>query len=332
MTGKKKRWLLWICAVICFWGGIKSYVLIRENESVAVFLTDIYPDRNQALRILEDEKTKENPTDVCFLWERGMHTAQAEAYKRQKDVWLCEILGNASLYDGYIQGFGEEDSQGCVIDKGTAYTLFGSEHVIGSEILLGGERYTVRQIFPWKQPVMIIRSHNKEAVYPRIFIQLHEGEIKKNVVDRFLLSQGLSGNIIREFPVKKIAFFALTLFPAVLCVDAFLMARREKEKHRENKRLYNIWMGACVLAAVFVVCWMFQEIEIPLEWIPGKWSDFSFWSGKWKTVAEEMKNFLMLPKTIMQAEQILLTIKTVVYSFGAFLLYLLGRGVIIREK
>lgn len=332
MTGKKKKWVLWICAGICFWRGVISYVQIRENESVSLFFTGEYPDRDQALRILEDEKQKENPIDVCFLLDKGMHTAQVKTYERQQSVWLCEILGNAALYDEYIQGFAEEDIHGCVIDKGTAYALFGSENVIGSEIFLNGKTYMVRQIFPWKQPVMIIHSHNKKDMYSRMFIRPQEKETKKDAAEAFLLRQGLSGNIVREFPVKKIAFFVLMLFPGMLCCDLFLLADRERKENRENKRMYYIWMGASCFVIVFFLCWFVTEMEFPAEWIPGKWSDFSFWSEKWNVTVAEIKNFLMLPKTVMQAEQILLTIKTVSYSFGAFLLYLLGERVIMREK
>lgn len=72
-------------------------------------------------------------------------------------------------------------------------------------------------------------------------------------------------------------------------------------------------------------------MEFSKDWIPGKWSDFSFWSEKWKELSEGFQMYLILPKTPAETEQIVKAVQAGAAFLGTLLLCLLGRSVIMRK-
>lgn len=67
-----------------------------------------------------------------------------------------------------------------------------------------------------------------------------------------------------------------------------------------------------------------EKLEIPQEWIPSRWSDFQFWSDKFRQLEEKVRLFLMLPKTVGQAETILEFVKCAGCSMCSALIGLLA--------
>lgn len=262
--------LLCVMGVLCLFYGLRLCGMLQENPAASVFLSGTYPDQGQVAEILEKESRAELPTDACFYWDGGISVLQSTKYGTQKEAMVCGLLGDASLYDRRVQGFSKEDREGCVIDEKTSYALFGSREAVGSEILLNGKTYIVRDTISWKQPAILIRPIDSKTLYTRAFVRPQQGETKKNAGEAFLLRNGLSGIST-------------------------------------------------------------QNMELSKDWIPGKWSDFSFWSEKWKELSESFQMYLILPKTPEEAEQIVRVFQAGAAFLGTLLLCLLGRSVIIRK-
>lgn len=261
--------LLCVMGVLCLFYGLRLCGMLQENPAASVFLSGTYPDQGQVAEILEKESRAELPTDACFYWDGGISVLQSIKYGTQKEAMVCGLLGDASLYDRRVQGFSKEDREGCVIDEKTSYALFGSREAVGSEILLNGKTYIVRDTISWKQPAILIRPTDSKTLYTRAFVRPQQGETKKNAGEAFLLRNGLSGIST-------------------------------------------------------------QNMELSKDWIPGKWSDFSFWSEKWKELSESFQMYLILPKTPEEAEQIVRVFQAGADFLGTLLLCLLGRSVIIK--
>ena len=261
--------LLCVMGVLCLFYGLRLCGMLQENPAASVFLSGTYPDQGQVAEILEKESRAEFPTDACFYWDGGISVLQSIKYGTQKEAMVCGLLGDASLYDRRVQGFSKEDREGCVIDEKTSYALFGSREAVGSEILLNGKTYIVRDTISWKQPAILIRPTDSKTLYTRAFVRPQQGETKKNAGEAFLLRNGLSGIST-------------------------------------------------------------QNMELSKDWIPGKWSDFSFWSEKWKELSESFQMYLILPKTPEEAEQIVRVFQAGAAFLGTLLLCLLGRSVIIK--
>lgn len=278
MKGKKTSFpfrkavglFLYLMGLLCLFQGFCLCGTLQEKPAASVFLSGAYPDKGQVTEILEKEGGVELPTDVCFYWDGGISVLQSQKYGTQKEAMVCGLLGDASLYDRRVQGFSKEDREGCVIDERTSYVLFGSREAVGSEILLNGETYIVRDTIPWKQPAILIRPTDSKTLYTRAFVRPQQGETKKKAGEAFLLRNGLSGIST-------------------------------------------------------------QNMELSKDWIPGKWSDFSFWSEKWKELSEGFQMYLILPKTPEEAEQIVKVFQTGAAFLGTLLLCLLGRSVIMKK-
>ena len=87
-------------------------------------------------------------------------------YGHQTEVYVAGLLGNARLYDWRLGGLAEEDRKGCVISRKTAEELFGTPNATGNALAVNGETYTVRQVLPWKESLLLIRPREKIPYIP----------------------------------------------------------------------------------------------------------------------------------------------------------------------
>lgn len=318
--------IIWLLIAITYLCGLKAYLGTERNTAVNIFLSSAYPDQARVEEIITAEQEKEFPSDVCFYWDGGIRNALQKEYGRQSQVLVVGLLGRTGLYDWKASGLAENDKQGCLIDRKTAVALFGSAMAEGGEIRLGKDTYQVRKVLPWKQSVMVIRPKDKESVYTRAFVRPKTGETAQSAAERFLMSYGLSGSIVDGEILNAAALIFLILFPGVLMVELFVSAFRESRKYKEHQKEYWFWSGACVLVVALIVFLIVRYVRIPVDWIPGKWSDFQFWPDKIAQESAKFKLYLMLPKTVTQAEQMVAGFKAMLWPLISLILYLISKS------
>lgn len=192
-----KRLLVCLLAGLCFLYGLKELISIPGENSLSVFLEGSYPDQDRAEEILKTVREQENTTDICFYWDGGFMKAEDTGYGHQTEVYVAGLLGNARLYDWRLGGLAEDDRDGCAISRKTAEELFGTENAAGNFLEVNGETYTVRQVLPWKESLLLIRPRKKDTVYTRAFLKLQEGE-GKTKARQFLMENGLAGIVNGE--------------------------------------------------------------------------------------------------------------------------------------
>lgn len=336
-SGRKKRELtwkrlritvLWSLIILCYFRGIRAYGEIGRENSYAVFLSSFYPDAERAEEILEGEKERELPADVCFYWDGGFQTALQKEYGRREEVLVAGLFGNAEDYDWRAGGFAEKDRDGCLIDEGTSVKLFGSA-APGGEVMLGDKKYTVRKVLPWKQKVMVIRPENSEIRCTRVFVRKNFGRRSEADVPQFLMRNGLTGTVGSWEGMKTAAFSSLLLLPAAMALGLVQQMVQEKRRLKRKDTAYNplsyrFMAVACIAAVVFLLWLIRQNVRIPGDWIPGRWSDFVFWQKKISTEWERIKLYLMLPKTIYQTEQLAAGFKTIWHGMLSLALFYAG--------
>ena len=144
--------ILCFLGVLCFFYGFRLCGALQKNPGASVFLSGMYPDKGQVTEMIEKERRAETPTDVCFYWEGGISVLQSQKYGTQKEAMVCGLLGDASLFDGRVQGFSKEDREGCIIDEKTS-CAFRKQ---------GGGRK--RASFKWKN-VCGTRYHSLETAH-----------------------------------------------------------------------------------------------------------------------------------------------------------------------
>lgn len=331
MTGKKqaaflsygKSLLMWILILLCYFQGIRAWLRLEAGDALTIFLSSSYPSMEQAREIMEQEQEMEKPADVCFYWDGGLQKAWQKEYERQTEVLFIGLYGNEALFDWRLGGFSQEDEKGCVIDKETAMELFGSTEAEGSSLRVENSTYTVRKVIDGEQRIVIVPAQKKETVFTRLFVGAGK-ENRQGVTEQFLMRHGLTGCIVNDSAPRILALFMLVLLPVVLAVQLFLMTRRERKACRGNMGALIGWLAAELFLIGILFFFLWKNVQLPKDWIPGKWSDFEFWSRRLHEMREGIKWYLMLPKTVIQMEQIITAAKAAGYAFAALVFYLFG--------
>ncbi len=84
-----------------------------------------------------------------------------------------------------------------MISRKTAEELFGTPNATGNILTVKGENYTVRQVLPWKETLLLIRPRKKDTVYTRVFLKM-QGDTGKTKVSQFLMENSLTGFVNGE--------------------------------------------------------------------------------------------------------------------------------------
>lgn len=308
---------------------------MEKNSSASICFSGTYPDRTMAEEILKDSREGEKATDICFYWDGGIRTVENPGLARKSQALAAGLLGDASLYSWHCNALSQEDREGCILDKKTALELFGSENCIGSIVKLGEKNYRVRKVVPWSQRVILFHPTEKEMVFTRVFVRPEKGESRRKAADRFLMSCGLWGTLAEDEWLEAICTIALLFCPAVwiLLFFQFLYVKQKKyveqKKYEQQKETgkhaiaYWLCSAGMVIAAgglLFLIC---CNIHVPTDWLPDRWSDFGFWKRKISEEREKLCWYLILPKTVPQAERMMQAMRVLGFSAGAILLSLL---------
>lgn len=84
-----------------------------------------------------------------------------------------------------------------MISRKTAEELFGTPNATGNILTVKGENYTVWQVLPWKETLLLIRPRKKDTVYTRVFLKM-QGDTGKTKVSQFLMENSLTGFVNGE--------------------------------------------------------------------------------------------------------------------------------------
>ncbi|HEX3022232.1 MAG TPA: hypothetical protein VHP81_07555, partial [Lachnospiraceae bacterium] len=104
------------------------------------------------------------------LWnrERDANVVNADQLNETK-VDLIRMRGDMSAVEKEHVLIGSlvlsDDTSGCVIDKATAYSLYGSYDILGMAVLQGGERYYIRGILDTSESRMLIQEEKINEKY-----------------------------------------------------------------------------------------------------------------------------------------------------------------------
>lgn len=158
-----------------------------------------------------------------------------------------------------------------------------------------------------------------------------DGQSKKDV-SQFLMENGLTGMIASNGGIRGLAFFSLILLPGGMGLGLLRQAACGKKVKGKNPQSYWIWTAAGTVAFLTFLWSIIGNVQIPGDWIPGRWSDFNFWQEKIRMEFEDFRWCLMLPKTVFQTEQILEGLKTVLCGILSFLILGINKLKIYKNK
>ncbi len=266
------RRVVWLLAALA-WGA--SLWLCRQAESYGngvYVLLDSPLTGAEAADILEREGALEDPIGVCF-YALGTDTDIAcPDTGSSARVTLVPVLGNPGLLGAEALTW----RTGCVLDKATAQTLFGTAEVGAQRVTVEGETWTALNVLPALTATALVSAEDGDSLTSCVLAGWTETGRER--AEAFLLRYGLSGRILNFYSLLAFVKNAclLPLWAALLMLCNLI--------RRQNNRLG--WLLLAV-GAVFLS----SRVTVPKEAIPSLWSDFSFW-GTW--IQGQRKNFLAI--------------------------------------
>lgn len=259
------------------------------------------------------QEEADDPVGFCFWGEREGQTVSCLETRARAQVTLVSLSGNPELMGAGCLAW----QKGCLIDEGTAQTLFGTTRCGGQILLRDGAAYRVLGTVHALRPTMMTMAESGDSMN-RCVLAL-PAENGKTLGEQFLLRWGLAGTVMDFYPMLALTGNLLLLFPAILLLRVCCRLGKDWRKlslHGIVSGNQLLLLGKIVLALGLAAgtFWLLaKRLVIPPDMIPSRWSDFSFW-GKW--LEGQKVNFFRILFTPLGSEQLQMLLN-MVKSMGA---------------
>lgn len=249
-------------------------------------------DAKQIGRIYEEEEQEDLPWLTLWRCKEGADICKTDG-SRRATVKLVELWGDVEhIYPKCLAGgspLSKEDKAGCMLSGKAAFEVFGSEDVIGKQVVYENCTYEVRGLLDVEDKLFV--RQQKEGLFSYMEA---EGCARGGMepVREILLQAGVSpkdGAVLEWDFIRGL----LHLFGAFGAGLLELAAVRWFSRRYKGRRIL-VWCVRAGAAALFVLVlvkgWCFSQ-----EVIPGSWSDFAFFGNLFQEQLENYKRYLDVP-------------------------------------
>ncbi len=290
--------VFWISAIV------NQKKMEASHGSISIRYRDAILTKQQIDQILEGMRSRKD-ADIpqVTLWKREEQTRISnEDLGRFLKVDLITVAGNTS---GIVQGpfaqggyLSPQDTEGCIIDRNTAFELFGSEKVIGRTLEYDNLEYTIRGVLKTAESyTMLIQAGREEglpvaaAAYRCMELSFSEPDQALTLAKNFVQTYGLGEPVSYSngYRYQVISEFLVHL-PIWLCVFGFILYSVRAVHHLRASLVLSL-SGYVAVIAISMLLIRIADIHfhIPGSWLPNRWSDFDFWAAKGKELLAPLR-------------------------------------------
>lgn len=275
----------------------------------------------------QEDGTKTMPTFCIWGQKDAVEIANANLHRSaQADAIL--MCGNPELLFEDCRLPGSEDKQGCLLDEKAAWELFGSSEVVGKEVSYEGKPYFIRKVIPGKEGIFAFQAgslwgsgnmeggqtengtsgeepqgegqHGGDGVLNRITMQKPEEKSLQDLATLWDYKYGVSAEILDLQLLRGIGGFCVLLVPLTSCVYfLWYLCRQYRNQQQLVWKVVVAALGLMMAACFFVL--LKGYVHIPDDYIPTRWSDFSFWSQLWRQKGEALRMLGQMPKSTLDS-------------------------------
>lgn len=316
------------CRSAAFWGE-----LLYSKNKIQFCLEQSIDSREAAELLKRDEEfTKESGYEkpeaisgVCIWGEKKQAVLENKNLSRKTEADVILFCGDIELLIEGCRVPATDDIRGCLVDEQTAWELFGDSQVTGMEVTCEGIPYMIRKVIPGEKKIAVFPAGSMEGGTSGIQDGLNLGEgagegnqenhsclsritvlkpaaVSMNDLKSSLYSRyGVAATLLDLQLLRGISGFFVLLVPVMVCVFVLRNFYQSYQKQQE-------WIWKAVMAASALVLLMLallfirQWVQIPYDYIPEKWSDFTFWTELWKEKADGMEYLMKIQKSILDLE------------------------------
>ncbi len=289
--GKKIKAIVCImAAVIGIWRGLGQLGLFKEFSGIRYYeLEEKVPmDTAAAMRAEEAGKM----TDLV-LWDflDGQTVSIHAPVERTGKVSVVTVCGTPKYLTGNFTVPYCGDTQGCLLDSGTAWKLFGTEEATGESVIYQGKEYKIKGILDKMEPTMLIQaSADYNGGFGRMTLAGGSGtgdwELENRIRNRYGVSlEKIEWGIARA--AVKLAFCVMPLSVYVLVWKRLYKHRKSRKPTDKAAAVLGVAAGTVLFSGLL---WITGIRGIPAEYIPPQWSDFEFYKKVWGNLGNAWKN------------------------------------------
>lgn len=299
--------------ILCGLNGLKDY----EN-----LLSLQYPTGNieeTAFRQWRENEGSRTASEAAAWRDGGERSVSSETTGRMQKVTCYQVKGEPGTIFGkeLVRGryFTEGEEKCCLLDRDTAWELFGSEHVEGLEVRLEGEgdgdgeeklALTVTGILKEGKPVLVLPAKEGTS-YDAVTVRKKESGYSSSLEAAGL--EAVIGGTDGQRIDGKLYFVTACLLYAVITACLFLVAAG---KIRGYAGLFCIGGGVLVLI-------LGAHFAAPgSDYLPAYWSDFDFFVRLFQEKSAQIQEFAAYQE-FAAWERMLLIWQQTLYGEGALL-------------
>lgn len=316
------------CRSAAFWGEL----LYSKNK--IQFCLEQSIDGREAAEILkrDEEFTKESGYEkpeaisgVCIWGEKKQAVLENKNLSRKTEADVILFCGDIELLIEGCRVPATDDIRGCLVDEQTAWELFGDSQVTGMEVTCEGIPYMIRKVIPGEKKIAVFPAGSMEGRTSGIQDGLNLGEgagegnqenhsclsritvlkpaaVSMNDLKSSLYSRyGVAATLLDLQLLRGISGFFVLLVPVMVCV--FVLRNFYQSYQKQQEWIWKAVMAAAALVLlILALLFIRQWVQIPYDYIPEKWSDFTFWTELWKEKADSMEYLMKIQKSILDLE------------------------------
>lgn len=272
------------------------------------------------------DETWGNSTWEYALWEElEGEVVSNPNLNRQYKVSVTAVRGSFRVLLPQAYWMGDSDGEGCFLDRTAALGVFGSTDVVGKQLLYEGRQLTVRGVTDDRGGIMLIRPKPGEAL-KNIILSVPDGASQEVLGTEFMAIQGIQGTVTDNRPFTGIVRLLVLGFPFTILL--FYLCRLNKVIRGMTAtpvlRMLATVMTVCLAlftTGVFLTC-----LHIPRDYVPTKWSDFSFYTGRAEYILGQWKQYFQIPKSKLEIPYVFCSLKSILYGLLSQVFFVLSTG------
>lgn len=312
--------ILMFALVMC-WGLTIGYSEnIKPSREVINFF---FEESNVTTSKVKELKEIKKDVDIVGWREDSLQTViNPDLSRTASELKVLLIKGDSSLILNSVFLF-EDDKQGCLIDEDTAYKLFGSKNAIGRELQFSDRTLVVRGIHKETKANLILQLLDDEEV-KLDGISLDGSKFTLTEMKDFKMQSGL-----QELPIKGGIYYTVSkmmsmIIPIIILILLLSKVGINLLKERKKPVLFIIYLA--VAFAIIIIFFKITniKIQIPLDMIPNKWSDFDFWGELWDEFTKKIEYVIYMKKYGVDIYNIENLFKTLFYSILSIVLFIVN--------
>lgn len=225
------------------------------------------------------------------LWSTHLEqTLSGESDFQTATGTVLEYFGEVStlLPCSFVNGYWPGDSQGCVVDEGIAYTLWGSNDILGASLNWNGNTWYVRGVMKGMDNLVVFpTSENNDASFTGLLISPSEG-MKGTYDAQQLLSQyQLPMGMVTDLGLFGWITRTMTTLPTLLLWGWIILALLKRVWDIRHAMFLLIFSLPFLIVVAMMISWAAGlPWEIPTRFLPTRWSNGDFWSDLGLAVVE----------------------------------------------